>query len=99
MESLLQLIEGPAGAFVMAISGLLWLVMLLIAFPFLGFRKAWWWGLTCLFLPGIGTLVFSLSYFRETWKYLAITTVSLVLCWGIFLLRAFLATFFVEPYV
>lgn len=39
MESLLQLIEGPAGAFVMAISGLLWLVMLLIASPFLASER------------------------------------------------------------
>lgn len=87
---------GSGGALVQATAGLLGLTMILVVFPYLGFRKAWWWGLTCLLFAGVGTIVFSANYFRETWKYLAITVALGSLSLGIFILRSFVATFFTE---
>lgn len=97
METILNLIQFNVGAAVMGLTGLVALNMLLIVFPVLGFRKAWWWGVTCLVFPGIGTLVFSFSHFRETWKYLAVTVVFSAVSVGIFLVRSFLIIFFTQP--
>lgn len=97
MEMLLEYFEGPFGAFLLAGSAVLSILMVNFVFPIFAFLKDWRWGLACFFLPGPATLVFVILYFKEVKLLTFLTFGSLVVCIFTFLLRAFLATFFLPP--
>ena len=92
MEALGMFAQGTLGALIMALSGMVWLIVVLIAFPVVAFQKTWWWGVLCLVFAGPATLIFSIVYFKESWKLLLVGAVSLGLTMGIFMLRTYIST-------
>jgi hypothetical protein len=93
MDSILTYLPMPVGAIIALIAGLIALILLLGVFPTVAFRKSWWWGVLCLVLAGPGTLAFSLTFFRETWKLLVVLLISSSLALGIFLARLFIVLY------
>ncbi len=96
METVLSLLEGSFGALVMALSGIACMVTLCVVFPIVACTVNGWWGLLCFVFPGPATIAFSVLHFKKAWLPLLITVVALLISVGVFLMRAFLATFFVE---
>jgi len=97
MEMLLEHLMGPFGALLMAASGLLFLVLVSSVFPIFAFLKDWRWGLACFFLPGPATLAFVFFYFKEVKLITFLTFGTLTVSVSTFLLRAFLATYYIGP--
>ncbi len=91
MEALGMFAQGTLGALIMTLSGIVWLIVALIAFPVVAFKKTWWWGVLCLVFAGPATLIFSILYFKESWKLLLVGVVSLGLTMGIFMLRTYIS--------
>jgi len=94
MEPVFLLLEGWFGALVMALSGILFLVMIGIVFPIVAFRVAWWWGVLCFLFAGPATLIFTILHFQKAKVPLLVTVVSGVVSIGMFMLRSFTTTFF-----
>ena len=97
MEMLLEYFEGPFGAFLLAGSAVLSILMVNIVFPIFAFLKDWRWGLACFFLPGPATLAFVFFYFKEVKLITFLTFGTLTVSVSTFLLRAFLATYYIGP--
>jgi len=96
METVVQLLEGPFGASVMAGSGILTILVVGLWWPILAFREKWWLGvLTFVFAPTF--LVFAFINFQKAKLPLILGIILLLMTLGIFVSRAFLATFFVAP--
>jgi hypothetical protein len=96
METLIQLVEGPFGAFAMAGSGIMAILVVGLWWPITAFLEAWWWGvLTLLFPPTF--LVFACVHFQKAKKPLILGLFFPLVSIAIFILRSFLATFFVAP--
>lgn len=51
METLIQLVEGPFGAFAMAGSGIIAILVVGPWWPIAAFLEAWWWGVLTLLFP------------------------------------------------
>lgn len=94
METVFLLLEGWFGALVMALSGILFLVMIGIVFPIVAFGVTWWWGVLCFFFAGPATLIFTILHFQKAKVPLLVTVVSGVVSIGMFMLRSFIATVF-----
>lgn len=97
MEAILGLLEGPFGALIMALSGIVFIATMAIVFPIVAFRVAWWWGLLCFFFAGPATLIFTILHFQRAKVAFFTTLVSGVVAVGIFIMRSFLNTFLVVP--
>jgi hypothetical protein len=97
METILGLLEGPAGALIMALSGIVFLVTIAFVFPIVAFRVAWWWGLLCFFFAGPATLIFTILHFQKAKIPLLVMVISGVVAIGMFMMRSFITIFFLTP--
>jgi hypothetical protein len=95
METILGLLEGPFGALIMALSGIVFIVTMAIVFPIVAFRVAWWWGLLCFFFAGPATLIFTILHFQKAKIPFVATIISGLVAIGMFMMRSFINTFFV----
>ena len=98
MEMLLEYLEGPYGALVMGGSAILFSLLVIIVFPVVALFRDWRFGILCFLLPGLATIAFVCFYYKhKEVKLLSILTFgSFAIYLSIFLLRAFLSTFFIQ---
>lgn len=96
VNAVMLYLEGSLGALIMAAAVIAHLVTVLVVFPIVAFTVTWWWGVLCLFFPGPATIAFSIVHFKKALLPLVIAMVTLLLSVGVFILRGFLMTFFVE---
>jgi hypothetical protein len=97
METMFGLLEGSFGALIMALSGIVFIVTIVFVFPVVAFRVAWWWGLLCFVFAGPATLIFTILHFERAKVTFLITLVSGAVAIGMFMMRSFMATFFLAP--
>ncbi len=93
-ETLIELLEGPVGASVMAGSAILAALVIGVWWTIAAFLIEWWWGVLTLFFPPTFVLLCPF-HFRRLWKPLACGLILLLISLGIFLMRVFLAAYFV----
>ncbi len=98
MENVLEYLEGSFGALVMAGFGMLFILSVMFIFPLVALFRDWRFGVLCLLLPGPATLAFIYFYYKhkEVKLLTVLTFASLAISLSMFLLRAFLSTFFIQ---
>ena len=92
MESLIKLIEGPLGASIMVLSGIVVILCCNFWLAIKAFSVKWWWGAVVFFVP-FGAIVFACAHWQTAKKPIVTGILFFILASGMFILRSLVATF------
>jgi hypothetical protein len=90
----MNILSGSIGALMMALTGLGAVLCFQIWLTLVAFTVRWWWGLVVFFVP-FGGLIFAITNWQVAKKPFLTGVVFFGLALGMFILRAFIETFFV----